>query len=84
MIALGAVSTALNSLAWPVAVVVLSVVGAVTYLGSQHILASSDITTILVLILGAVGITTTAHVTASAVSNAANIQPPAGPPGKLV
>lgn len=61
----------LTSLAWSVVAVVVAVVGAVTYLGSSGVLQASDITTILVLILGATGITTTAHVTATAVSNAA-------------
>lgn len=63
------------SLAWPVSAVVVAVIGAVTYLGSVHVLAASDITTIIVLILGAVGITTTAHVTANAVAQASQ---PAG------
>lgn len=72
------------SLAWPVAAVVLGIVGGVTYLASAGTLASSDVTTIFVLILGALGITTTAHVTATAVTNAQNPQAPATTTEKLV
>ena len=69
-----------TSLAWPVAAVFVAVIGSITYLGQDHVLAASDITTIIVLILGALGITATAHVTASAVSNAQNPPtPPVGP-----
>lgn len=73
-----------NSLAWPVALVVAAVIGSVTYLGSAGVLAASDITTILVLILGAVGITATAHVTATAVNNATNPPATTTTPEKLV
>lgn len=73
-----------SSLAWPVALVVVAVIGAVTYLGSDGVLAASDITTILVLILGAVGITATAHVTATAVNNATNPQAGTATTEKLV
>ena len=64
----------MNSLAWPVALVVVAVIGAVTYLGSAGVLVAADITTILVLILGAVGITAGVHVATNA------NQPPTTPP----
>lgn len=73
-----------TSLAWPVAAVVIAVIGAVTYLGQDHILMASDITTIIVLILGALGITATAHVTANAVAGSSTLPPPNQPPGPLV
>ena len=73
----------MNSLAWPVALVVVAVIGAVTYLGSAGVLMASDITTILVLILGAVGITAGVHVATNA--NTATNPPPAppAPPGTV-
>jgi len=73
-----------TSIAWPVAVVVVAVIGAVTYLAANGHMAAADVTTLFVLILGALGITTTAHVTAAAVTNAQT--PPAAPaaPEKLV
>lgn len=55
-----------TSLSWPVAAVVVAVVGAITYLGADHVMGAADITTILVLILGAVGIVAGTHVGAQA------------------
>jgi hypothetical protein len=74
----------LTNLAWPVAAVVIAVVAAVTVLGWHGTLAASDLTTIYVLILGAVGITATAHVTANAVNQAASPPAPSATPEKLV
>ena len=73
----------MNSLAWPVALVVVAVIGAVTYLGSAGVLMASDITTILVLILGAVGITAGVHVATNANTPATTPPVPPAPPGTV-
>lgn len=47
-------------------------------------MGAADVTTILVLILGALGITTAAHVTGQAVNSAAGNNPPGPAPTKVV
>lgn len=59
-----------SKLLWPVAAVVVAVIGAVTYLAQNGTIPGSDVTTIFVLILGGLGITTGAHVAGNLVSSA--------------
>jgi len=73
-----------SSLAWPVAAVVVAIVGAVTYLAANGHMAAADVTTLFVLSLGALGITTTAHVTANAVVSAQTPTPAPAPNPPLV
>lgn len=65
---------------WPATLIVLAIIGAITYLGSQGVVSGSDIVTIVVLILtGVIGVTA-AHVGGNTAVNAANqTAPPAAP-----
>lgn len=73
------IGTLTKTAIWPATLIVLAVIGAVTYLGSQGVVSGSDIVTIMVLILtGVIGVTAT-HVAGNVAVNAAS--PPAQPAG---
>jgi hypothetical protein len=78
------ISTLKGSPLWAVVVVVLAVIGSVTYLASQSILTGSDVLSIIILILtGVVGITT-AHVAGQSAIQAGVSTVPAPPPVSVI